>query len=81
MSISDRLDEIQARYRDWHNGYKEDEDPSNWRQRDPGESMEHCIVRNDIPALLAAFRTMLDGCDEQVEVEVGHTLEWFYNVP
>lgn len=48
---------IEARHNTW---YSEGEGyggpPASWPGRDPDESMEHYIVRNDVPALLAAVR-------------------------
>lgn len=64
MSISDRLDEIRDRYVEWHQD-RGDHTPApnteTWADADhPDESMDHCIVRNDVPAMLAALRTVLD---------------------
>ena len=60
MSISDRLDEIRDRYVEWHQD-RGDHTPApnteTWADADhPGESMEHCIVRNDVPWLVQAVR-------------------------
>lgn len=64
MPISDRLDEIRDRYVEWHQD-RGDHTPApnteTWADADhPDESMEHCIVRNDVPAMLAALRSVLD---------------------
>lgn len=64
MTISDRLDEVQVRYSEWHSD-RGDHTPApntdTWSDADhPDESMEHCIVRNDVPALVAALRAVLD---------------------
>ena len=64
MSISDRLDEIQDRYEEWHQDrgrHTPAPDTTLWRLADyPDESMDHCIVRNDVPEMLAALRDVLD---------------------
>lgn len=72
MPISDRLDEIQARYVEWHEDrgdHTPAPDTETWADADhPDESMEHCIVRCDAPAMLAALRSVLDLA-EQMESE------------
>ncbi|MDZ4233742.1 MAG: hypothetical protein U1C73_08255 [Dietzia sp.] len=64
MSASERLDEIQARYSEWHQD-RGDHTPApetdTWSDADhPDESMEHCIVRNDVPPMGSALRAVLD---------------------
>lgn len=68
MTISERLEEIQVRYSEWHSD-RGDHTPApntdTWSDADhPDESMEHCIVRNDVPALVAALRAALDVCEK-----------------
>ena len=47
----DELAAIHARYWDW---YHEDDPPSaDWSNLDQDEDMSHCIVREDVPLLLA----------------------------
>lgn len=64
MTISERLEEIQVRYSEWHSDrgdHTPAPDTDTWSDADhPDESMEHCIVRNDVPALVAALRAVLD---------------------
>ena len=61
MTASDRLDEIRARYVEWHEDRGDHTPaPDDWRDADPGESMEHCIVRNDVPVMSAALWAVLD---------------------
>ena len=60
---TDRLDEMQDRYAEWHED-RGDHTPApvteTWSDADhPDESMEHCIVRNDVPALITALRAVL----------------------
>lgn len=61
MTASDRLDEIRARYVEWHSNRGEGTSaPDDWPDADWGESMDHYIVRNDVPAMHVALRTILD---------------------
>lgn len=48
--------EVEARFQDWY-GSRDDNDPSgfgdaDWSLRDPGETLSHCIVREDVPNLI-----------------------------
>ena len=64
MSASERLDEIQARYSEWHQDrgdHTPAPDTDTWTDADhPDESMDHCIVRNDVPPMASALRAVLD---------------------
>ena len=61
MSISDRLDQIQARHGEWYgDGEFYIGPPATWPERDPGESKERYIVRCDVPDKIAAVRAVLD---------------------
>ena len=61
----ERLEDIQCRYVEWHQDRGDHTPaPEDWRDADPGESMEHCIVRNDVPALVSALRAVLSVCGE-----------------
>ena len=68
MTASERLDEIQARYSEWHQDrghHTPAPETDTWSDADhPDESMDHCIVRNDVPALVAALRAVLDQVTE-----------------
>ena len=70
MSASERLDEIQARYSEWHQDrghHTPAPETDTWPDADhPNESMDHCIVRNDVPALVAALRAVLDVLDREL---------------
>ena len=76
MSISDRLDEIQARHGEWYgDGEFYIGPPATWPERDPGESKERYIVRCDVPDMLAALRAVLDLCDKALAVKVSGSSE------
>lgn len=51
--MSTDLEAIELRYNAW---YDEDESHAAWPERDSGETMEHYIVRCDVPDLIAAIR-------------------------
>jgi len=57
------VDAINARYADWYRSNLHVLQ-ADWSDRDPGERLDHCIVRNDVPPLLdevEASRAKLDA--------------------
>ena len=58
------LDAIRARYGDWYGSDDDTERGADWSLRDEGETLSHCIVREDVPALLEEV--------ERLRVELGH---------
>lgn len=63
------LMEIRTRYSEWHGERGEEVlAPAHW-DADPGETMEHYIVRNDVPAMVAALTRIgyLDETDPELQ--------------
>ena len=63
------LMEIRTRYSEWHDERGEEVlAPDHW-DADPGETMEHYIVRNDVPAMVAALTRIgyLDETDPELQ--------------
>ena len=58
--ITQVLDEIAARYGEWYGGVDYVGPPARWDGIDEGETRDHYIVRNDVPAMLEALRAVLD---------------------
>ena len=60
---------IRTRYSEWHDERGEEVlAPDHW-DADPGETMEHYIVRNDVPAMVAALTRIgyLDETDPELQ--------------
>ena len=60
---------IRTRYAEWHDERGEEVlAPDHW-DADPGETMEHYIVRNDVPAMVAALTRIgyLDETDPELQ--------------
>lgn len=49
------LDAVYDRWIDWYNGTPS---PNRWPHRDAGESMSHCLAREDVPALISEVRRL-----------------------
>jgi hypothetical protein len=47
-----------ARYGDWYGETPKSERFGNWSLIDDGESMSHCIVREDVPALISRIQEL-----------------------
>jgi len=50
---------IRTRYSEWHGERGEEGLAPDYWDADPGETMEHYIVRNDVPAMIAALSRVI----------------------
>ena len=50
---------IRTRYSEWHGERGEEVLAPDYWDADPGETMEHYIVRNDVPAMIAALSRVI----------------------
>lgn len=67
--LNSTIAEMRARYWDWYGNCAESGSTcakgctapktGDWSDQDPGENLSHCIVRNDVPELLAAVKAVV----------------------
>ena len=72
---------IRTRYAEWHEERGENTvAPDYWDDADPGETMEHYIVRNDVPAMIAALARIGDLDETDPELQGNGDMYYFDGV-
>ena len=75
MSVGERLGQIQQQYIAWHGDRgTHTPAPDSW-DADPGESMDHYIVRQHVPEMYTALRAVLDLHKPRNGNDCGHCVD------